>query len=234
MQLSKLENEVYEKIKKNQMNVFRIRELVVLLGFNREKTYNIIKALKKKKAIKNAGNGFLSLLGTDEFVIATSINSPSYISFLSALNYYGLSDNLPHNIFIATTKYSKQMGNFKYVTLDKKRFFGYVKIGEIIIAEKEKAVVDSLLFPKYSNGISELIKLIKEYHNILDIKKLIEFAERANSKAVLRRMGYILERTGYKKLNRIKRKIGRGFELLDPSLPRKNNLNKSWLLDINT
>ena len=54
------------------------------------------------------------------------------------------------------------------------------------------------------------------------------------SKSVLRRLGYILEILGYKKhLNSINKKIGKGYELLDPGLKRKNNLNKKWLLDVN-
>jgi predicted transcriptional regulator of viral defense system len=27
--------------------------------------------------------------------------------------------------------------------------------------------------------------------------------------------------------------IGKGYELLDPSLKKRNNLNKKWLLDVN-
>jgi len=40
--------------------------------------------------------------------------------------------------------------------ISKKRFFGYVSIGNITIAEKEKAIIDSLLFPKYAGGIKEV------------------------------------------------------------------------------
>ena len=139
---------------------------------------------------------------------------------------------MPKKIFLASTKYSKEIENLKFITISKKRFFGYEQIGDIVIADKEKAIIDSLLFPKYSGGISEIIKGF----NIesLNLEKLIKYAIRVDCKAVLRRLGYILEEKGEKRnLSKIKKLIGKGYELLDPSLPRKNNFNKQWLLDVN-
>ncbi len=235
MQLSKTEDKAYGKLRENNLFLFGIKDLELILGVSKTKAYNIIRALKKKKAIKKAG-GFFVFADADEFAVGTRLVHPSYISFWSALNYYGFSDQLPKSIFLASTKYSKGIEKFKYVTLSKKRFFGYVLVNDIVIAEKEKAIIDSLLFPKYSGGIAEVIKSIKSALSLLDIKKLVNYAVSVESKAVLRRMGYILDSLNYKSkdLERIRKKIGKGYELLDPSLSRKNNLNAKWLLDINT
>ena len=168
----------------------------------------------------------------NEMAVASEINSPSYISFWSALNYYGFSDQMPKKIFLATTKYKKEVQGFKYITISKKRFFGYMKINDITIAEKEKAVIDSLLLPKYSGGMKEVMKSIKNYLDEIDMKKLMDYAFKMNSKSVLRRLGYILEKNK-KNTKNIITKIGKGYELFDPNLKKKNNLNKKWLLDIN-
>jgi len=231
MQLSKLESRVYETLKKNLI-IFKTKDLMLLLGINRTKTYNIIKALKKKGAIEVIKAGLYAIQGTNEFVIGSYLNWPSYLSFWSALSYYGFTDQLPKTIFYAAARYKKRRNNYWYVTISRKRFFGYIKIGNIIIAEKEKAIVDSLLFPKYAGGIRELISCIRAAINELDKSKLIDYAIRIESRAVLRRLGFILELIGYKE-KRIIKKIGRGYELLDPSLKKRNNLNKKWLLDIN-
>lgn len=235
MQLSKLEYRVYETLRRNNINAFKVKDLSLLLNINKTQAYNIIKALKKKKVVKKIG-GYLVLYDTDDFVTATSVHSPSYLSFLTALNYYGFSDNLSNKIFIATTKYSRNINNFNYITISRERFFGYVSIGEIVIADKEKAIIDSLLFPKYAGGLSEIIKCINAGINQLNIDKLINYAERVKSKAVLRRLRYILQELKIKtaKIGKLKEKIGEGYEMLDSNLPRKNNLNKDWLLDINT
>ena len=219
MQLSKLENQVYEELRKNNLLIFKIKDLCLLLNFSRIKVYNIIKSMKKKKIIKKAGKNFFAFNDVNDFVIAQRLSYPSYISFWSALNYYGFSDQ----------------NNFKYVLLSRNKFFGYKQIGEIVIAEKEKALIDSLLFPKYSGGIKEIIKSVLAALNELDIKKLLNYGLKINNKAVLRRMGFILENAGINKniLNKIKLHIGKGYELLDPSLKREGYINKKWMLYIN-
>ena len=233
MQLSKGENEVYEKLRKLNLEVFRINDLKLILNISSIKAYNIIKALKKKRAIKKE-MGSLILKNTDEFVMGTLLNHPSYISFWSALNYYGWSDQTPNKILMATTKYAKETSQFKYVTLKNKRFFGYTSIGNIMIAEKEKAIIDSLLFPKYVGGIKEVSSCLKFAIEELNKEKLIDYALKTNSKAAIRRLGFLLEENNFKKTSKLKKNMGRGYESLDPSLKKKNKLNKDWLLDINT
>src|SRR4030043_18919 len=186
MQLSRLESRAYEKLKENKLFVFGIRDLCLLFDVDKTKAYNIVKAMKKKQLIRNVGKGKLAFRDADDLVVASALNWPSYVSFWSALSYYGLSDQMPRKIYSATTKYSKQIRNFKYVTLSRKRFFGYTKIGDIVIAEKEKAFADSLLFPKYAGGIREIEKSLKNSLENLDTEKLIKYSFRIESKAVIR------------------------------------------------
>jgi len=232
MQLSKNENLAYMEIKKQDFVVFRIKDLRLLLGFDSVKVYNIIKSLKKKGIIRKI-NGFFALTDVEDFALGCSIHYPSYLSFWTALNYYGWSDQTPHTIFLVTTKYRKDAAPFKYATLSKKRFFGYEMIRKFAIAEKEKAIIDSLLFPKYSGGMREIKICLEKALKELNKEKLIDYALKAGSKAVVRRLGFLLESLGYKKIDKLKKHIGKGYELLDPSLKKKNVLDKKWLLDVN-
>ena len=108
MQLSKLESEAYETLRKNGLIIFKTKDIILLLGVNRTKAYNIIKALKKKGAIEAIKAGLYSLKGTNELIIGPYLNWPSYLSFWSALSYYGFTDQLPRTIFYATTRYKKK------------------------------------------------------------------------------------------------------------------------------
>lgn len=235
MQLSKLEDKSIEILRRNKLEIFRIRDLSLLMNRSKTDIYNLIKSLKKKNAIETIKSGIYALKGTNEFIIGTNLNWPSYVSFWSALSYYGLSDQMPKKIFLASTKYHQEIKNFKYVTLSKDRFFGYIKLGDIIIAEKEKTIIDSLLFPKYSGGIKEITSAIEKSLPVLDIKKLVGYALKIKSKAVIRRLGYILEinKINDKYIKELRSKIGKGYEKLDPTLKEKNNFNKTWLLDVN-
>lgn len=236
MQLSKLENKAYEELKNNNLEIFKIKDLMLLLNINKTKSYNLIKALKEKKAIKSIQSGIYCLLGVSELEIAGFLNWPSYISFFSALSYHKLTDQMPKLIFLASSRYRKQISSFKFVKMSKQRFFGYVSLNNIAIAEKEKATLDSLLFPKYSGGIKEIEKAIKNNLSELDSNKLISYALKMNSKAVIRRLGFLLEKCNANKklLKKLEKNIGKGYEKLDPSLKKTNIYNAKWLLNINT
>lgn len=232
MQISKNQAKALEILKRNDLEVFSAKDLKLLLQLNKTQTYNLIKSLKNKNHIESIKNGLYSIKGTDEMIIASRLVYPSYISFLSALNYYGLSDQTPTKITLATTKRKKHR-DYIFVTLNKNRFSGYTKINKIIIAEKEKALIDALYLPKYAGGIKEIIKCFKEAEDSINKKKLYDYALRMNSKAIIRRLGFITDHLKLKFNFNLQSKIGKGYELLDPSQEKKNNYNKKWLLDVN-
>ena len=230
MQISKKESRALEILKRNDLEVFSTKDLKLLLHLNKTQTYNLIKSLKNKEHIELIKSGLYCTKGTDEMIIASRIVYPSYISFLSALNYYGLSDQTPAKVTLATTKRKKRT-DYIFATLDKHKFFGYTKINKIIIAEKEKALIDSLYLPKYAGGIKEIMRCFKEAE--LNKKKIYDYAIKMGSKAVIRRLGFIVDNLKLKFNFNLMNKIGRGYELLDPSNDKKNNYNKKWLLDVN-
>ena len=235
MQLSKLEHRAVTAVENNQLAVFTPKDIQLLLQLSLVQTYNLIKSLKKKKCIQKVGKSRFALSGTDELRIATLVHFPSYISFWSALSYYGFTDQLPRTIFLASSRQHHPTGSFRYVLLKPNLFFGYTAAGNIILAEKEKALLDSLLFPKYSGGIKEIKRCLKSARSQINIPKLIDYALKMDRKVLLRRLGFLLEQEGLpkNKLALLKRNLGQGYEKLDPSLPRKNKWNAYWLLDVN-
>ena len=87
--------------------------------------------------------------------------------------------------------------------------------------------------PRYSGGIKEIKASLDGAINELGLNKIIDYALKMESKSVIRRLGYLLDSLKVGGLKKLEKNIGKGFELLDPNLERKNKLNKKWLLDIN-
>ena len=104
MQLSKTENKVYETLKNAGFVLFTVKDICQILSMKEIKVYNLIKALKKKGVIKKMGAHF-SFFDADEFVIGSLLHFPSYLSLWSALQYYGLSDQMAKKIFLITTRF---------------------------------------------------------------------------------------------------------------------------------
>lgn len=197
MQLSKTENKVYETLKNAGFVLFTVKDMCQMLSMKKTKAYNLIKALKKKGVIKKWG-AYFSFFDADDFVIGSLLHFPSYLSLWSALQYYGLSDQMPKKIFLITTKYRKPIGNFVYVTVASHRYFGYKKVGNITIAEREKAIVDGLFFPRYCGGLDEVYRSIRSGWKDINKKKLVSYAHQMRSKGVMKRVRYVLECYGEK------------------------------------
>jgi len=82
------------------------------------------------------------------FNIANLLYSPSYISFETALNFYGILSQFPYEITSVTTKktMNKKFNdiNYSYVHMKNDLYFGYIKKDGILIADPEKAILDQI------------------------------------------------------------------------------------------
>ncbi|MDD6241173.1 MAG: hypothetical protein PUA93_06305 [Eubacteriales bacterium] len=106
---------------------------------------------------------------TEPYLLASSLLSPSYLSFDFALSYYGL---IPERVFSITSAslgerkhktYVNSFGRFEFEDIPKKAFsegLTYLQRGEIWvkIATKEKAICDSL----YHWPVVHSVKALKE------------------------------------------------------------------------
>jgi len=87
-----------------------------------------------------------------KFEAANYLFRPSYVSFETALSYYGIIPETIYTITSATPKASKEFTflgqSYRYYKIKKKLLFGHrpIKIGNklILMAEREKALLDYL------------------------------------------------------------------------------------------
>lgn len=122
----------------------------VLRSTNKNNIYKTLKRLEKNEVLKNYGKGKYIFLESkaNDFEIANLIVQPSYISFESALSFYGILSQFSYSITSATTERSKkiEVGSkyFEYTKIDNRLFNGYQKEQSFLIASKEKALFDYL------------------------------------------------------------------------------------------
>ena len=110
---------------------------------------------------------------TDPFLLASSILSPSYLSFEWALSYYGLIPERVVAITSASLKVRKnktfinKFGRFEFSDIPVNAFsegLTYLQSGDYIvkIATKEKAICDSLCKWRVVRNIKDLKELLFE------------------------------------------------------------------------
>lgn len=223
-------------------NLFTVDKAISILNENKLSVTKLLHDLVKNGWLNRISKGKYLILpleaGTElkytehEFVLASILTSNYYISYWSALNYYGLTEQVPKTVFIATPKQrseKKALGiTFKFVTLNNHKFFGFkmVQINNhpVNIAEKEKVIIDCLDQLRYCGGIVEVIKAIDEAKEELDFTKLITYAKKMKNSAIINRLGYILE------LLEVKAEVkpGKYYVLLDPINKKKGTYCKKW------
>lgn len=224
--------ELIENLKKYP--VFNIKKVKEIINKNDKYTKLVIHRMKKEKLITKIEKNKYTCQ-KDILVVASNIIWPSYISCWSALRYHNLTEQLPENIFIVTTKAKKKniitinSNKIIFIKVIPRYFFGYNKEiynnFEIFVADKEKAIIDSVLLKKVS--FSEICGIIKSNKEEINFNILIEYLIKIKNKAIIKRFGFLLYYIGIdtKKLEEL---IDSKYIVLDYSLKLKGKKNKKW------
>jgi len=215
---------------------------------------NVVYRLKKKNRITEiekgkyvlspAKSGLEGLWVEHPFLIVPNLIDEYYIGFWSAMNYWGMTEQIPRTVFVATKKRKRciEYGNqeFKFVILSKRKFFGFVREKienfEFNISSREKTIVDCLAHLEYCGGISEVAKAIRNIQSELNWSELLRIVNKLRISAVDRRLGYLLDTIGIQKgiTQKLSEKGFVGFRWLDPSSEKKIlKYSKKWGLKVN-
>ena len=143
-------------IKKLNRPVFTTYELAILSGKSSSATTQALNFLQREGLISKIYRGIWAELGHERLspyaVIPFLLPSHrAYVSFISALHLHGIIEQIPQQITLASTSHTKiihtGIGIFsihQITPLFFKGFGWYKGTGDFLIAEPEKALVDSL------------------------------------------------------------------------------------------
>ena len=228
--------ELIKTMEEMQKTVFTINDIARIIKKDKKYAILFVHRLKNNGMITQVERGKYVLAKSNPFSIASNLVYPCYISFISAFSYYGLTTQIPRKIYVVSLKAKKSLSfdnyEFIFIKFKRKRFFGYKRErlarGFVFIAEIEKAIIDSLFMPA-NCSIDETVEALKKANK----EKLLEYGLKMQSKIVLKRLGFILEKIGVDVYEELKDKISKKYELLDPSLPKNGQRNKKWRLIVN-
>ncbi len=192
--------------------------------YNRGYAKKFLKRMIKEDKITKIRKDIYTL-HNDPFLISTSLVKPSYISSISALSYYNLITQIPNEIFCATTKTSS-ITNFlmKINFFHTPYFFGFKNEEyegfKVLIAEPEKAIIDSFSHVPVS--------IFEEAFEELNEEKMIEFLKKIKKSEIIKRNGYLMEKSGKEVYEKLKKFINYRYIKLDPLAKKIGKRNKKW------
>jgi len=199
--------------------------------------YNLV-PFELGRATEHIGNPYL---------IAREVagNAPYYLSHGTALELHRMltQPNLIIYVSCARRIRPQMIGGYEYqfVLVTEAQMFGIAKHWVtkeqcVMISDMERTIIDSLRRPDLAGGITEIAKGLWMKRDSLNIERLIEYALRLDVGAVLRRLGYLLERNGMANettLQPLRNKLSATYQRLDPVLPQEGSFLSRWRLRLN-
>lgn len=177
-----------------------------------------------------------------EFVIASHLGDPMYISYWSALNYHGLTEQVPMTVFAATTEQVPTRDihdvTYKFVTLTEDKFFGYDPVAinsqQVNMATVEKTLTDCADHPEYCGGVIELAKGLANASD-LDDDLLADQLLKLENGAAIKRIVYLADILGIDLSGRDKlvNAFTTGYSKLDPTLGMDGAHSRKYRLLLN-
>lgn len=253
--LSKKESLALSKLVSKGRRIIEISDIKKTLNISYGYAKKMVSELTQKRWLERLERGKYLIIPLEagptgeytehEFIIASHLVSPYYVGFLSALNFHGLTEQTPFEVYIATTKgiRKKKIHNVSYifVTLTEDKFFGYQKYAiqhqTIHISNPEKTIIDCLDHPEYAGGLEEVAKGLKESRTSLNLSQLVKYAVHIQNGAALKRLHYLLHLFNYPLSNKEKNLLidhySNSYSPLDPTKRAKGKYSSKWKLQLN-
>lgn len=172
--------------------------------------------------------------------------SDHYIGYYSALQIHNLitQPSLKQQIVVSeqvrpSTRDIRGV-EFQFIYHNKKHFFGSKKMWidsyhKVKCSDLEKTLVDCLYKPDYAGGIVEIARALHAARNELNYFRLLEYIEKFQSQAVIKRLGFLIETLELKTeiTNILQEKKTPSYVLLDTELPRTGKTIDRWSIQQN-
>jgi predicted transcriptional regulator of viral defense system len=173
-------------------------------------------------------------------------DQPYYVGYYAALQIHGLTtqpslkEKIVVNHQIRPTILTVKGISFQFIYHNSNHFFGYRKTWidayhQVNCSDIEKTIIDALFQPGYAGGIIEIAKALYLSKKQLDVEKLFNYSQQFQSKAVIKRLGFLLEllEIEFPNLERLQSIRTPSIVALDPEVPSTGKIITRWSIQQN-
>jgi predicted transcriptional regulator of viral defense system len=190
-------------------------------------------------------------LRAHSFAIGAALVTPSAVSHWSALQHWGLTEQIPSVVTLSTPARTRGGGSdgrtshrpawtvdglrYEYVEIARQRYFGveHVWFGErnrVPVFDRERALLDAFHHFHIFGSFTEALSIVEDHLSELDIERLVAYAVQIRIGAVAKRVGWSLGHLGVASeiLEPLRTQITSSDVPLDPGLPRRGPHDPKW------
>ncbi len=186
------------------------------------------------------------------FAIGAALVTPSAISHWSALQHWGLTEQIPATVTLSSPKRTSPptgessdgaarpawvVGGIRYevVAVSKARFFGVTQVwvnerNQVPIFDRERALLDAFLHFHVFGSLSTALEVLEAHLADIEVDRLVRYAVQLKVAAVVKRVGWALERlkVAPSVLEPLRAYPAKEESPLDPGRPSRGRHNSAW------
>ena len=185
-----------------QVSVFTMEDICKYYDKIESARSAVKRLVKQGTVVKIRNNMYTCISGetgapiANRFQIASCITPTSYVSHHTAMEYYGVADQVYYDVYVSSET--------KFQTFD---FYGYayqcimakckqgietVKYsGGVKVTNKERTLVDCIKDIDKISGLEETMANVQGLHNLHE-KKILQYLEEYNNQFLYQKMGFLL------------------------------------------
>lgn len=212
--LSKQEASLVLELEWRGQRIVSRSEVIQTRNGNEKAADKLISSLRRKNWLERIGTGKYMLIPAERgpegvadmntLLLGSLVTFPYYFSYATANAFHNLSSQVRREVFIACQRKLRpkliREFMFRFIYLVKEKFFGYADTDafgvKVMMAEPEKAVVDSVDKPDYAGGIAEVASIIARASRRCDWEKVVAYTLKMESIALVQRLGYLIDCVG--------------------------------------
>ena len=183
----------------------------------------------------------------DALVLAGAVWSPCYFSGFTAAHHWGLTEQVFRTTIVKTTQRVRastaSLLDAEYLLMhatEDALEWGVETVWQeevrLLFADPARTVVEILDAPRIGGGIRHAAEILGAYLYDHEGERLVGYALRLGNRAVLKRLGYLLESQGWgdpELIAACRAELSSGISLLDPDGPRTGPRVPGWRLRAN-
>lgn len=252
--LSTRESQALSRLSSEGRQVITVDDIEGTLDISRRSAKDMAYSLKEKGWLERIAHGKYLILPLSagenavytehEFIIASALVEPMYISYWSAMNHHTLTEQMSRTVYIVTTERAQTREihgvTYRPVTVTEQKFFGYqpmaVGSAQVNIARVEKTLVDCADHPEFCGGIGELAKAMQnatEKH--CSWERVVAYLRRLENGAATKRIVYLADQLNIDlpEYWELVENFTTGYPLLDPTRDETGTRDSKYQLRLN-
>lgn len=258
--LSPQESRVVLTLTEQEQRKVDREDVIRLLGVAPKAADHVIRSLRRKGWLEQAGWGKYLLIPPDQgpealgesnlLALASRIAEPHpyYLGYGTAASHYGLTTQLRNVIYLVTPVRLRDRrlhdSEVRIVNPVARKFIGFEPVDvlgyPVMMSDVEKTAIDCVDRPDLAGGVSEAAVILAAASRRCDWDKVVDYLDRIGSKPLVQRYGWLLDHVNAEipedARAQLLRLIGRGrktFLGTRNPVPGGIGYDKTWRLAVN-